>query len=33
MVDICKVLPDKVVDTGIFGDGLVGAIRTLIAGN
>jgi hypothetical protein len=32
-VDIGKVLPDEVVDTSIFGDGLVDAVRALIVGN
>jgi hypothetical protein len=32
-VDVGEVLPDEVVDTSIFGDGLVGAVGALIVGN
>jgi hypothetical protein len=32
-VDVGEVLPDKAADTCIFGDGLIGAVRALVAGN
>jgi hypothetical protein len=31
-VDIGEMLPYKIVDTRVLGDGLVGAVRILIAG-
>jgi hypothetical protein len=32
-VDVGEVLPNKVADTSIFGDGLIGAVGALVAGN
>jgi hypothetical protein len=33
MVDVGEVLPDEAADTGVFRDGFIGAVRTLIACN
>jgi hypothetical protein len=33
VVDVGEVLPDEVMDTGVSGDGLAGAVGILIAGD